>query len=104
MHANLRGRAESIRRLHIAPAIGRAVRRTYANRAASPRAFMWAIASIEIIGLTPEAVGKAEPSHTMRSRTSHVWPVGSHAEVAGEPPMRAEAMMWKEPSTHWPGP
>jgi hypothetical protein len=31
---------------------------------ASRTAFMCAIASIEIIGLTPEAVGKAEPSHT----------------------------------------
>ena len=38
--------------------------RAYASRAASADAFMWAIASIEIIGLTPEAVGNAEPSQT----------------------------------------
>ena len=47
---------------------------------------MCAIASIETIGLTPEAVGNAEPSQTTRSRTSQVSPRGSQAESAGERP------------------
>ena len=54
---------------------------------------MCAIDSIEIIGLTPDAVGNAEPSHTYKSRTSHVSPRGLHADVAGDPPIRAEPMM-----------
>src|SRR2546422_8282160 len=65
---------------------------------------MYAIASIEIIGLTPEAVGKAEPSQIKRSRTSHVSPWGLQAEPAGEPPMRAEPMMWNEPNVQCPAP
>ena len=44
----------------------------------------------------PEAVGKAEPSAITRLRTSHVSPVGAAADSAGEPPMRAEPMMWNE--------
>ena len=40
------------------------------SRAASARAFMYAIAMIEICGFTPEAVGNAEPSQTTMSRTS----------------------------------
>src|SRR5438270_1484378 len=74
------------------------------SRAASPRALMWAMDWIEIWGLTPEAVGKLEPSITYRSRTSQVWPVGSQAEIAGDPPIRALPMMWNEPSVIWPAP
>ena len=65
---------------------------------------MCAIASIEIIGLTPEALGKQEPSQTSRSRTSHVSPSALQAEVAGAPPIRAEPMMWKEPNVQRPAP
>jgi len=36
----------------------------HASAAASARAFMCAVASIETIGLTPGAVGNAEPSQT----------------------------------------
>ncbi len=35
-----------------------------ARVAASREAFRWAIASMVIMGFTPEAVGKVEPSHT----------------------------------------
>ena len=45
---------------------------------------------------TPDAVGNAEPSQTYRSRTSQVSPRGLQADVAGEPPIRADPMMWKE--------
>ena len=65
---------------------------------------MYAIASIEIIGLTPEAVGKVEASQTVTPAKSQVCPSGSHAEVAGDPPMRAVPMMWNENIVHWPGP
>ena len=65
---------------------------------------MCAIASIETIGLTPEAVGNDEPSQTSRSRTSQVSPSGLQAEPAGDPPMRAEPMMWNELKVHCPGP
>ena len=49
-----------------------------------------------IIGFTPEAVGNAEPSATTMSGTSQVSPAAFAADVAGEPPIRAEPMMWKE--------
>jgi len=63
---------------------------------------MCAIDSIEIIGLTPEAVGKQDASQTTRLRTSHVSPFGLHADVAALPPMRAEPMMWNEPYVQRP--
>ena len=53
------------RRRHVVALSARAnPRGPYASRAASARAPMCAIAWIEICGLTPEAVGKAEPSST----------------------------------------
>ena len=60
--------------------------------AASRRAFRRAIASIVIIGLTPDAVGKVEPSATTRLRTSQVWPAGSAARSQARRPIRAEPM------------
>ncbi len=56
------------------------------------------MASIEIIGFTPEALGNEELSITNRLRASHVWPSGLVADVLGEPPMRALPVMWKEKS------
>ena len=76
------------------------------GQAAPPgfRAFRCAIASIVTIGLTPEAVGNAEPSAITRLRTSHVSPVGDAADLSGEPPMRAEPIRWNEYSEPRPGP
>ena len=59
------------------------VQRGQVSEAASLVAFMCAIDSIEIIGLTPDAVGKHEPSATSRLRTSHVIPSGLVADVRG---------------------
>ena len=59
---------------------------------------MYAIDSIEIIGLTPEAVGKQDPSATTRSFTSQVSPSGLSAEIYGEPPIRALPMMCRAAS------
>ena len=56
-------------------------------------AFRCAIASIVIIGLTPEALGNDEPSITYKFFTSHVSPCGFVAEEFGESPMRAVPMM-----------
>ncbi len=42
------------------------------SRAARTEALWWAMASMEIMGFTPEALGNAEPSMTYRLRTSHV--------------------------------
>src|SRR5205807_4308077 len=78
--------------------------RQLARREARRVAFMCAIASIETIGLTPDAVGKVDASQTTRSRTSQVWPSGSQADVAGDPPIRAVPMMWNENMVHRPGP
>src|ERR1700682_4023732 len=55
-----------------------------------------------IIGLTPEALGKLEPSITKRLRTSHVSPSGLVVEVLGELPRRAVPIMWKEKSASRP--
>ena len=65
---------------------------------------MCAIDSIEIIGLTPEADGNDEPSATITFGVSHNAPCGLVAEVFGEPPIRAEPMMWNEARGHWPAP
>lgn len=62
-------------------------------RAAKTEAFRWAIASMEIMGLTPDAQGKDELSITKRLRTSQVSPSGLVAEVRGEPPRRTLPMM-----------
>src|SRR5207249_5746389 len=59
------------------------------RRPATVEAFICAIASIEIIGLTPEAVGNVEPSQTTRSRSSHASPSGPQTAPSGEPPMHA---------------
>src|SRR5262245_36086949 len=56
-------------------------------------AFLWAIASIEIIGLTPEALGNDEPSMTNRFFASQVSPCGFVADLYGESPIRAVPMM-----------
>ena len=56
---------------------------------------MWATAWIEKCGFTPTALGNVDPSQTYRSCTSHVWPLGSHAAVAREPPIRAVPWRWK---------
>jgi len=63
---------------------------TIYSRAASADAFRWAIASMVIIVLTPEAVGTDEPSITKILRASQVSPSGLVAEVFGELPSRAE--------------
>ena len=78
-------------------AAGLYVRPGLGSLSANRDAFIWATASIVTIGLTPEAVGKAEPSATTRLRTSHVSPAGGlAAERCGELPIRAEPMMWNE--------
>src|SRR6266403_4365374 len=79
-------------------------RRGYERRSCVARieALWWAIASMEIMGFTPEALGKAEPSMTYRLGTSHVWPSGLVADALGEPPMRALPMMWNEKSASCP--
>ena len=63
------------------------------SRSASAEAFRWAMASMEIIGFTPEALGNVELSITNKFRTSHVCPSGFVAEVFADPPMRALPMM-----------
>lgn len=68
------------------------------NFGAIEEALWCAIDWMEIIGLTPEALGKHEPSMTYRLRASQVWPSGSVAEVLGEPPIRALPMIWNEKS------
>src|SRR3954463_13648120 len=65
---------------------------------------MYASASIDTIGLTPEADGNADPSSTNRLRMSHVSPSGLQADMPGEPPIRAEPMMWNDPGCDWPAP
>jgi hypothetical protein len=62
-------------------------------RPARMDAFRCAMASIEIIGFTPEALGNEELSITNRLRISHVWPSGLVADVLGDPPIRALPMM-----------
>ena len=73
-------------------AISANVRTPHVNAAASLDAFICAIDSIEIMGFTPDAVGKHEPSATTRLRTSQVVPSGSVAEESGDPPIRALPM------------
>ena len=51
------------------------------------------MASMEIMGLTPDADGNEDPSITYRLRASQVWPSGLVAELRGELPMRAEPIM-----------
>src|SRR6476646_11301935 len=60
---------------------------------ASARAFRCAIASIEIMGLTPDALGNDDPSITKKFRASQVSPSGLVAEFFGDPPSRALPMM-----------
>jgi hypothetical protein len=48
---------------------------------------------MEIMGLTPEALGNDDPSITKRLRASHVSPSGLVAEVFGDPPSLALPMM-----------
>jgi hypothetical protein len=50
-------------------------------RSARADAFLWAIASIETMGLTPEAEGNVEPSMAYRLRASQTSPSGLMAEV-----------------------
>ena len=54
------------------------------------------MASMEIMGFTPEAQGNEEPSMTYRFRASQVSPSGFVAEVLGERPRRAEPIKWNE--------
>ena len=63
------------------------------NRAASAEELRCAMASIVIMGFTPDALGKEEPSITKRFRTSQVSPSGFVAEFLGELPSRAVPMM-----------
>ena len=49
-----------------------------------PFATMYAIASVVIIGFTPEAVGKVLESAMYRPDTSQHWPLGSHTDVLQE--------------------
>ena len=63
------------------------------SRAANAEAFLCAMASMEIIGFTPEALGNEELSVTNKFRTSQVCPSGFVAEVFADPPMRALPMM-----------
>src|ERR1700739_4420214 len=63
---------------------------------ASTAALRCAMAAIEIMGLTPEALGKDEPSITYKFFTSQVSPSGFVAENPGESPIRAVPIMWKE--------
>jgi len=72
------------------------------NRAASAWALRWAIAAIEIMGLTPDAEGKDAPSITYKLRASQLSPSGFVAEVRGELPSRAVPMMWNENSETCP--
>src|SRR3954464_11734231 len=65
---------------------------------------MCASASIDTIGLTPDADGNADPSSTNRLRKSHVSPSGLQADMPGDPPIRAEPMMWNETGCDWPAP
>jgi hypothetical protein len=74
------------------------------SRSASPDAFMWAIASIVTIGLTPEAVGNVEASQTTTFRTPQTSPSGSQAELLAEPPMRADPIWWNENRLNRAGP
>ena len=60
---------------------------------ASRSALRRAIPSIEIMGLTPEALGNDDPSMTKRFRASQVSPSGLVAEAFGEPPSLALPMM-----------
>src|SRR5215467_14231730 len=66
--------------------------------AASTVEFRCAMASMEIIGFTPEAFGNDEPSITSRFLTSQVSPCGLVADEWAEPPMRAVPIMWNENS------
>src|SRR6185437_8152314 len=66
------------------------------SREASAPAFRCARAEIEIIGLTPEALGNADPSQTTTSGASQRRPSQSQAEVSGEAPMRAVPIWWNE--------
>src|SRR6266404_380117 len=74
-------------------AVAPAVVRLQFIRAASAVAFRWAIASIDIMGLTPEAEGKVEPSIAYRLCVSQASPSGLVAEVFAEPPSRAVPWM-----------
>src|SRR3954466_10971176 len=65
---------------------------------------MCASASIDTIGLTPEADGNADPSSTYRLRMSQVSPSGLQADMPGEPPIRAEPMMWNDTGWDCPAP
>jgi hypothetical protein len=66
------------------------------SREASAPAFRCASAEIETIGLTPEALGNADPSQTNTSWASQRRPSQSQAEVSGEAPMRAVPIWWNE--------
>src|SRR4029079_6016664 len=66
------------------------------SREASAPAFRCARAEIEIIGLTPEALGNPEPSQTTTSGASQRRPSQSQAETSGEAPMRAVPIWWNE--------
>src|SRR5271155_2275700 len=66
---------------------------TLYKRFTSAPALRCAIASIEIMGLTPDADGKDDPSITRKLRASQVSPSGLVAELRAELPMRAEPMM-----------
>src|SRR3954447_24853671 len=65
---------------------------------------MCASDSIDTIGFTPDADGNADPSSTNRLRMSHVSPSGLQADMAGEPPIRAEPMMWNDTGSDWRAP
>src|SRR6266851_6887749 len=64
--------------------------------APSTVALRCATASIEIMGLTPDALGNDEPSITYKFFTPQASPSGFVAETLGESPSRAVPMMWKE--------
>lgn len=63
------------------------------GRPASANAFRRAIASMEIMGFTPEALGNDDPSITKILRASQVSPSGLIADVFAEPPSRALPMI-----------
>src|SRR4029077_15195390 len=77
---------------HHQPYLTRTGRRIQAF-APSTVALRCATASIEIMGLTPDALGNDEPSITYKFFTSQVSPSGLVAEAFREPPSRAVPMI-----------
>jgi len=50
----------------------------------------WAIAMMVIMGLTPDALGKALPSATNKPLTACAWWSGPTTDVAGSLPIRQD--------------